>query len=776
MGTTKELIVGQWRVHLNVIDGNLVINALDKAKIVQRHVFFAKKARGNHSQEKTKIEEKKKKKNNFTIRKRKSSKSNKKKGSFLASMSHEIRTPLCGIITLTSILRDESDLTPYQKDLIETVNTSGAILLGIVNDILDYSKLAADKLKLKSLSFDLEECVEGVCDVLSMQAEKKSISLMSFIDPSINRQVLGDPGRLAQVLLNLLNNAIKFTDKGQVKVEVTRERGTLKQKGRDVFVFRVIDTGVGLSQHECDTVLEFEPFTQIESKASIKPKYNGTGLGLVICSKIVKLMKGTISVTSQKGKGTTFTLRIPLAFSHIVLPKLKRHHSSVDHFPLPAEDDRKSISCIQGKEKTKMSASLVVRPSLRWSVNDDGSIKYIVIAVRNKSVRMIIKSYIEGFIADNALQHFEVVTYGSAEKLSSIVGASSLKSDPSIIIVSIIVDMSILFTVNQSKTERRRGKSGHTAHIYEPLKPVFAGATKEGTYFIGVNSLLEKNHALACIQECLLHDSISYPIRRKSLLRALLPAFKRSGDWKPKPNNFSFESLKKRKNINFDWDAYLSTNQEHLHSLPTNEGKGDSDMLFASKSLPDTETLTSLLTVEQTRKREGKQKDSLKKASRSLSCDDIQADQNCDYPHLLKILIVEDNSLNVKVISKVLDKYLVGCQLTVVNNGQKAVEEVIATMVGSHTAPYDIILMDCMMPIMDGYKATKCIREFEAHAIDTKTKNVILALTANALNDDRQRCLDAGMDDYISKPINAHILIDKFRALIPHKMPLKTPE
>ncbi|KAL6071649.1 ATPase/histidine kinase/DNA gyrase B/HSP90 domain containing protein, variant 2 [Balamuthia mandrillaris] len=236
----------------------------------------------------------------------------KAKSIFLANMSHEIRTPLCGIITMTSLLADEA-LTPSQKDLVRTIRASGGILLGIVNDILDFSKLEATQVVLKDLHFDLEKCVESVCDVLVLQAQKKDLELVCYVDPDIPRSVRGDPGRLAQVLLNLVNNAIKFTSKGEVRVEIYIDGSPFytedkKRKGR--YQMRVVDTGIGIHPDSIEKLFQFQPFTQIDNSTS--RKYEGTGLGLVICNRIVQLMNGTIDITSVVGEGSTFTATVEL--------------------------------------------------------------------------------------------------------------------------------------------------------------------------------------------------------------------------------------------------------------------------------------------------------------------------------------------------------------------------------------------------------------------------------------------------------------------------------
>jgi signal transduction histidine kinase len=222
----------------------------------------------------------------------------KSKSEFLAAMSHEIRTPMNGIIGMIDALLD-TELTANQRSYARTVQQCAEALLSIVDDILDFSKIEAGKLKLESIDFNLRQTVENVVALLAERAKSKGIKLLWSVDPQMPASLRGDPNRLRQVLLNLMSNAIKFTEHGQVAVELSC-RGEAGQAAQLHCAVR--DSGIGLSDKSRQKL--FRPFTQGDT--SITRKFGGTGLGLAICRKLVELMGGTIGVTSAEGKGSTF--------------------------------------------------------------------------------------------------------------------------------------------------------------------------------------------------------------------------------------------------------------------------------------------------------------------------------------------------------------------------------------------------------------------------------------------------------------------------------------
>ncbi|MEO1654879.1 MAG: ATP-binding protein, partial [Bacteroidota bacterium] len=246
------------------------------------------------------------------------------KQQFLANMSHEIRTPMNAILGMTRLLQ-RTNPSNQQKTYLDAIKASADNLLVIINDILDISKIEAGKLNIESVGFNLEKLVKRLCDSIEFRANEKGIGLFDYVDRRISKVLIGDPVRLNQVMLNLVNNSIKFTEKGSVEIECNLIEAT---EDENVIQFQVIDTGIGIDKAKLATI--FESFSQGDD--SISREYGGTGLGLSISNQLVELFGGKLQVKTKRAIGTTFyfTLRMKVG--------------SEEHIPKPLEAKRKDVS------------------------------------------------------------------------------------------------------------------------------------------------------------------------------------------------------------------------------------------------------------------------------------------------------------------------------------------------------------------------------------------------------------------------------------------------
>src|SRR5579885_738393 len=524
------------------------------------------------------------------------------KSEFLATMSHEIRTPLNGIIPLLDILLS-TRLAPDQMDYLQTAYKSARELLRIVDDILDYSKIEANKLELECVGMNLREVVEAVHRLLEKSAENKGLAFTVTIDPNVRLAVRGDPVRLRQILTNLVSNAIKFTPRGSVAVHVSKRGET---RSHYEILFAVKDTGIGIGPEAAAKL--FQPFSQAD--ASTTRIHGGTGLGLVICKRLVDLMNGKIGVRSELGKGSLFWFSVPLA---------------------------KALGDVSGGRRDLHGARALV-------LTGDAA------GMRRLS----------GYFTSWGITFLQ--SAAAADALGKLRSAAAM------------------------------GESW----AYDFL--VVDGAALPGNAALSLVRNVTRDPALDRVQFLVLQGNDALPTELTRETRAAVL-----------PRQFGEGELR----------------AAMLRLLGVGEPAVGVTPLVPSAE-PVVEPSVALEPAP---------------AAPALGG---------------HVLLVEDNAVNRQVAQRLLT--LLGLSFELAENGKEALEAL------AHRR-FDAVLMDCQMPVMDGYTATRIRRQQEASQQIGRLP--IIAMTANAMAGDREKCLKAGMDDYLSKPLNRALLEQTLRKWLP---------
>lgn len=549
----------------------------------------------------------------------------KAKSEFLANMSHEIRTPLNGVTGMLELL-SRTELNSRQTRFVGIAGNSADALLSVINDILDVSKIEAGKLELESVAFPLPELLADVVDMFAPQAATKNIELASLVPTNLPSRVLGDPERLRQVLVNLLGNALKFTDRGSV---VLRCRTTSISANSASIRIDVEDSGPGISPDGIHDL--FEPFTQADTSAT--RKHGGTGLGLNITRQLVNLMGGTIGVESDIGRGTTFHVELTLPLAEAVDEDTRTANSN------PGNEPRKNIR---------------------------------VLAVDDHPVNL---ELLDGLLETEG---FDVTSVDGAAPALVELDSAAKEGRPYAL---------ALLDYQMPETD-----GGELARV------IRADKRFDNLRLVMLTSI---DQALSAEERSALsiHASITKPLRRSRLFDAIDEALDIAPGERAPPSVAALTDLAAA-------GIASATQQEVNAPVLTQEQPPTLVRAVARVQPADDEKLK-----------------------------DIRP---------LNVLVVEDNPVNQMVIQELM--MAAGHKVTVADNGEEALKCM-------ETQSFELILMDCQMPVMDGFETTIRIRELEEQ--NGTPRLPIIAVTANAIKGDRERCLNAGMDDYITKPIDS---------------------
>ncbi len=661
------------------------------------------------------------------------------KSEFLANMSHELRTPLNSSLILAKLLADnkQGNLTEEQVKFANIIYSSGNDLLNLINDVLDLSKVEAGKMTITPENFQLKDVFKDLEMIFSPISREKGIQFKVMMDESSGLKINTDRLRLEQILKNFLSNAMKFTQKGSVTLKSRKENNGI--------AIDVIDTGIGILEEQQETI--FEAFTQADGTTN--RKYGGTGLGLSISRELSRILGGKISVKSSPGVGSTFTLHLPLIFELSIedAPKIevsaKKIHPKKDLPSIPEEiptfgfpDDRDTIE--------KFSRRMLI-------IEDDESFARILFDLAHEMSfgAVVAPTAEEGLRLTSIIQPQAIVLDIRLPDHSGMMVLDHLKTQPK----TRHIPVHVISSEDFSENAMAMGAIGYM------LKPVKREELKDA--FTNLSSLMGKKQKNVLIVEDdqvqrehigrLISDPLVSIESVDTASKALENLAKKTYDCMimdlSLPDMSGHELLEKLIQVDSPYSyppVIVYTARDLTREEEERLRQYSKSIIIKGAKSP--ERLLSEVTLFLHRV-ENELPPEQQKMLKELRSRDKTLEQK-------NVLMVDDDIRNIFSLTSALEQY--GANITPARNGYEALSK-LETM-GS----VDIILMDIMMPEMDGYEAMRRIR------LDPKFKNTpIIALTAKAMKDDQEKCLAAGANDYLSKPINVDKLLSLIRVWLP---------
>lgn len=678
----------------------------------------------------------------------------KYKSEFLANMSHELRTPLNSLLILSQLLYEnkENNLSAKQIEYAQTIHTSGADLLKMIDEILDLSKVDAGKMEISRETVRLEEVTRFVSQNFEPVALSKNIKLYTEVESSVPREIVTDGHRVKQILRNLLSNAFKFTTQGTVSLIIrpasSEELPYGLDKKREYLKFSIKDTGIGIPPDKMDII--FEAFQQVDGTTS--RKYGGTGLGLSISQGLAGLLGGSIDVTSTEGKGSTFSLYLPIeAPAHLFLaeqeaavtanpsgspfyPKSSltrpvEHQVVIDN---PLNDDRGQLGEAGGKwmliiEDDVQFAKILLEMSRAHGFKT-------LVAVQGDIGLNMAKEY----IPDAIILDIQLPVLDGWSILNDLKGNAKTRHIP----------VHVISVVDEAKHGLMMGaiaflrKPSDREHLEQAFTDIESFTEKSLKHLLVVeDDDIQRNSIIELIG----HDDVS--------ITAV---------------STGAEALKELREQHYDCmvlDLMLSdiTGFDLLDQIRDDEALRDLPIIiYTGKDLDKQEETRLRKYAESIIIKDVKSPERLLDET-TLFLHRVEADLPEDKRRILqklhnkeelfegkKILLVDDDVRNVFALSSVLEGYRMN--VIYAENGREAIE------VLQENRDIDLVLMDMMMPEMDGYEAMRQIRQMPEFS-----KLPIIALTAKAMKDDRFKCIEAGASDYVKKPIQTDQLLSLMR-------------